>query len=218
MNESALTKDDVRALQERMNRFVHLYLRGLGPVHVDGVLGEASRGRIRTIKYYLGYLKPINGVVNIEFRQRLWHPKNVKYSTLTRIHRGMARRTIQRKKAKDNDKPRAGVGKFDGIACANAAIPILEWCRNNGWHGGLVSGYRTPAYSESLCYRMCGRPRCPGRCAGKSTNHAFALIDRFAVDVSDYVKFREVVAKCPLHPRIWNNLPNDRVHFSPSGN
>lgn len=110
-----------------------------------------------------------------------------------------------------------GVTKFDGVPVAAVAVPYLSWARNHGWSGRLVSGWRDPRYSESLCYRMCGRPRCPGQCAGTSSNHVGTTKDRFAIDVSEYHQFARVIARCPLRPRIFNDLPNDRVHFSPSG-
>lgn len=216
-----MTRDEIRHLQHGMNIFVKKYMHGLGPILEDGKIGQATNGRIRTCKYYLGYLKPINAEINMDFRQRLYHPKTRKYSTYKRIRRGMERRIRQRKLARQNDKhahKNKGVGFYDGIPVANVAIPILQWCRANGWGGRLVSGYRTPAYSESLCYRMCGRPSCPGMCAGRATNHAWALATRFAMDVSDYMNFRRIVARCPISPHVSNHLPRDLVHFSPSGN
>jgi hypothetical protein len=215
-----MTRDEIRELQKALNHFVKKRLR-LQPIYVDGRLGPVTRGRIRTVKFYLGYLKPINSVVDKDFRQRMWHPNSIKYSTYKRVRRGQERRIRQRKRAKQNDhhaSKTTGTSLYHGVWVASAAVPILDWCKEHGWDGWVVSGYRTPAYSESLCYRMCGRPACPGLCAGRATNHAWALPNRFAVDVSNYWKFRQVVARCPVRPRIWNNLPRDPVHFSPSGN
>lgn len=112
----------------------------------------------------------------------------------------------------------SGVTTFDGVPVAAVAVPYLQWARNHGWNGRLVSGWRDPKYSQSLCYRMCGRPSCPGKCAGTSSNHVGTTSNHFAVDVSDYQTFRRVIADCPISPRIFNNLPIDPVHFSPSGN
>jgi hypothetical protein len=216
-----MTRSELMALQRGMNWFVKKYALGYGPLRVDGRMGGATKARIRTIKFLLGYLGKINSIPDHDFRSRLYHPKSIRYSTPRRIARGMRRRSAQRahwRKNHQDANKKHGVGTYDGIPCANAAIPILQWCRNHGWHGRLVSGYRTPEYSEHLCYQMCGRPQCPGMCAGRATNHAYAEPNRFACDVSDYWNFANVVARCPLNPHIYNRLSRDRVHFSPSGN
>ena len=108
---------------------------------------------------------------------------------------------------------------FDGVPVAVVSEPHLKFARKNGWQGRLNSGWRDPAYSESLCYRMCGAPQCPGRCGGRSSNHAGKTTSQFAVDVSDYVKFGQLMArKDAPSPRIFNALgAQDPVHFSPSG-
>lgn len=111
----------------------------------------------------------------------------------------------------------SGVTKFDGVPVAAVAVPYLQWARDHGWTGKLVSGWRDPKYSESLCYRICGRPHCPGICAGTTSNHVGTTATRFAVDVSDYGTFKAVIARCPIKPHIFNNLPRDPVHFSPNG-
>lgn len=101
---------------------------------------------------------------------------------------------------------------FDGRKVRAEIYPHLVWARANGWKGVVTSGYRDPVYSTRLCYAMCGRPFCPGRCAGTSSNHV-----RIAVDVTDYYTFAELMRRCPHKPRIFNDLPYDRVHFSPNG-
>jgi hypothetical protein len=221
-----MTKSEVKALQRGLNFFVLKYLdNGFPPILVDGKRGAKTNRRIQWIKYFLGYdgsVNKQNSVVNHAFLSRMWHPKNTRYSTRERIIRGNKRRIAQRAKwAKNKTKARltTGVGRYDGVPVANVAIPILEWCRKNGWHGRLVSGWRDPVYSRSLCRAMCGRDFCPGRCAGLSSNHVGSTAARFAVDVSDFVTFERVVAHCPISPRIRNLLDaRDPVHFSPSGN
>jgi hypothetical protein len=84
------------------------------------------------------------------------------------------------------------------------------------WGGVIVSGARTAAHSQDLCYGMCGAPSCPGTCAGIYSNHVVdAGYPDGALDVSDYYNFgracRQVGA--PLQ----NDLPADPVHYSPSG-
>lgn len=94
----------------------------------------------------------------------------------------------------------------------------LAKARGYGWRGSVVSGYRTPAYSESLCFHMCGRPSCPGRCAGRNTNHARGpAYPLGAVDVTDYWHLQQICRQHGL--RIHNGLPSsDPVHFSHAGN
>jgi hypothetical protein len=209
--------------QRALNHFTDKYLDGVTHVIVDGHKGPLTMKRIREVKYWLGYeggVNQQNSVVNTPFLERMWHPKDPRYSTPARIARGMVRRSRSRAAWKKNHNAAnktTGVGRFDGIPVANAAIPYLRWARDNGWQGRLVSGWRDPHYSQSLCYRMCGRPSCPGLCAGLSSNHVGSTADRFAVDVSDYVRFGELMRRYPGR-HITNQLPRDRVHFSPSGN
>jgi hypothetical protein len=219
-----LNRAEVEDLQRGMNAFTNRYLYGVTPIRVDGTRGEMTDRRIRTIKYYLGYLGDRNAAANTEFRSRLWHPKSLRYSSPVRLARAAARRVKQRREAKANEAKgrRTGVGTYDGHPCANWMIPYLDWARHTGhdgnkWRGQLVSGWRDPAYSESLCYRMCGHPSCPGMCAGRSSNHSGSVKPAGAVDVTDYDRFRWLMQYCPTLPHLTNHLPRDRVHFSVSG-
>lgn len=219
-----MTTTQVRAIQHAINYFTRRYMLGVTPLIVDGKPGHATSSRIKWIKYYLGYAGGAtaqNTTVNVAFGSRMWHPKNIQYSTPAQIARGMKRRSAQRTAWKKNHKAAktTGVGRYDGVAVANWLIPYLQWARANGWNGRLVSGWRDPAYSESLCQRMCGAPSCPGRCAGRSSHHSGSTPGNGAVDVSDYLTFGRVIARCPLTPRIFNSLPRtDPVHFSSTGN
>lgn len=221
-----MTKTDVRHLQRSMNRFVENHPDlGLTKVRVDGAWGRLTRGLTRDIKYLLGYTrKNMTPRVGAKFFKRMNHPTQVSphwRQTKERVKIGKKRRARRRRAVRSNRfraylKP--GVGTFDGKPVAKCAIPVLNWCRAHGWRGVLVSGWRSGPYSERLCFNMCGRPSCPGRCAGRATNHTGTSPERFAADVSDYITFRIVVAKCPIRPHVHNALPNDLVHFSPSGN
>lgn len=119
------------------------------------------------------------------------------------------------------------ISTFEGVSVAawmvgkdvgpdGSHINWLQKIRDAGWHGTVVSGARTAAHSEELCFAMCGQPSCSGTCAGRSSNHVVdAGFPDGAVDVSEYTVFgqkaREVGA-----PLI-NDLPADPVHYSPSG-
>ena len=109
------------------------------------------------------------------------------------------------------------VGTFDGVRVASWLIPYLSWARANGWTGRLNSGWRDPEHSERLCWEMCGAPKCPGKCAGRDSNHSGSVKPKGAVDVSDHVRFGQLMARAPFTPRIFNNLPKDRIHFSATG-
>lgn len=111
-----------------------------------------------------------------------------------------------------------GVGRIDGVPVALWMIPYVEWARAHGWKGRVVSGWRDPAYSESLCYRMCGRPSCSGTCAGRASNHSGSAKPHGALDVTEYTHFGQLMRYCPYEPKLINRLPRDRVHYSASGN
>jgi len=217
---TSLSADQVRGLQKSLNRFTGRHLRGVGPLVVDGVKGHATARRICTVKFYLGYTgKPQrSAVVKPDFVRRMRHPRSARHSKPAMLARALARRQKQRKAAKAAAAPRAGVATFDGRPVAAWLKPYLDWARQHGWRGTLNSGWRDPAYSERLCQAMCGAPSCPGRCAGRSSNHAGSVKPAGAVDVSDYVKFGELMRQCPYSPRIFNALgARDPVHFSSSG-
>lgn len=216
------------ARQHELNGWTHHYLRGVAPLVADGVPGHATRARIMGVKYYLGYGKDRDASYKPLFVRRLRHVHEGDWSKYfsKNMHETAARRRKAQRRAYLAHQVGAvitpGVTRYNGVPVCKCAVPILTWCHEHGWPGHLVSGYRTPAYSDSLCYRMCGHPACPGLCAGRNSNHSGNTCHRFAVDVSDYWTFRSVVARYnathagPAH--IFNRLPRDPVHFSPSGN
>lgn len=104
---------------------------------------------------------------------------------------------------------------FDGVAVVESAAYWLKKSRAAGWAGVLVSGYRTPEYSEQLCYQMCGHPTCPGRCAGRASGHSQRTYPGPCVDVSEYGQFEAIQFR--IGSPLRNDLPIDPVHFSVSG-
>lgn len=219
------TKAQIKDVQRALNAFCEEHLKGVQPLIVDGDKGAATDKRIRQAKYWLGFKVPTGAGVGKQLIPRLEHPKDPKrFPDKSYVERGHKRRTAQRehwrrlrKKADEAD----GVTEFDGVPVAVVAVPYLKFARKSGvWKGHLNSGWRDPEYSEHLCYVMCNAPSCPGKCAGKSSNHVGITHDRFAVDVTDYVNFGKVMAlpNAPHNPRIFNALgAQDPVHFSPSG-
>jgi hypothetical protein len=129
-----------------------------------------------------------------------------------------------------NHPPTKGFATFDGRSVAPWMVGLapgpdgkrvnwLQKSRDAGWDGGVVSGVRTPEYSESLCWAMCGAPSCSGTCAGRSSNHnctGNCPYPTGAIDVSDYIRFAQI--QIAIGSPLRNRLPNDRVHFSVSGN
>jgi hypothetical protein len=49
------------------------------------------------------------------------------------------------------------------------------------------------------------------------SNHSGDTSPRGAVDVSDHVRFGELMARCPLEPKLKNDVPYDQNHFSVTG-
>jgi predicted chitinase/peptidoglycan hydrolase-like protein with peptidoglycan-binding domain len=209
--------EDVRALQQELNRFTERHLHNVGPLIVDGVKGPATRARIRRAKYWLGYGAKARRTTAAgpELVTRLRHPRKVNPAMLAR---GVKRRRAQRKLARKSSVDRAGVVQFDGHAVAAWIEPHLTWARANGWKGTIYSGYRTPEHSEEICRQKCGAPTCPGRCAGRTSNHSGRVAPAGAVDVSDYATFGRLMTRSPHRPRLMNALPTtDPNHFSASG-
>lgn len=216
---------NARDLQRRLNEFFDNAGLGYPPLRVDGDIGHATKIRIRQAKYYLGYKKPLNSTVNDEFEWRLKNPRHSREKfdvSRTDVRRGNDRRARRRELEKRNDYEadrHPHVVRFDGRWVSSDFVPYLQWARDHGWDGWLVSGWRSPEYSESLCYSMCGAPACAGRCAGRRSRHSqISLLDG-AIDVAHYREFGALMARCPLSPRLHNVLgARDPVHFSVAGN
>jgi hypothetical protein len=79
-------------------------------------------------------------------------------------------------RAHDDPKPQPSGGNFvtmDGKQVAGWIGRIALQARAAGaWHGYLISGFRSPEYSTSLCMGICGHPTCSGTCAGALSNHS----------------------------------------------
>ena len=215
-----LTKEAVRELQTALNAFAGKHLVGLGPLIVDGVIGPATKKRIRQAKHYLGYTGTARktATVDDELLQRLRHPRSVRHSSARMLARAGRRRRKQRKAAKLSRAPRSGVDRFDGEPVAAWMKPYLEWARENGWKGTLNSGWRDPEHSERLCFDICGAAKCPGRCAGRGSNHVGKDKPAGSIDVSDPATFGALMRKCPYEPKLCNRLgAKDPWHYSVSG-
>ena len=214
------SKEAVRELQTALNTFAGKHLVGVGALIVDGVIGPATKKRIRQAKHYLGYTGTARktATVDDELLRRLKHPHSVRHSSPRMLARATRRRRKQRKAAKLSRAPRSGVDRFDGEPVAAWMKPYLEWARENGWKGTLNSGWRDPEHSERLCFDICGAAKCPGRCAGRDSNHVGKVKPAGSIDVSDPGTFGALMRKCPYEPKLCNRLgAKDPWHFSVSG-
>ena len=213
-----MSKADVRALQTALNAFSDKHLVGLGKLLVDGEIGPATKKRIRQAKHYLGYTGTARktAAVDEEFMARLKQPR--RHASLRMLARASRRRRKQRKAAKLSLRSRPGVDSFDGEPVAAWMKPYLVWARDHGWTGTLNSGWRDPVHSERLCFDICGAPRCPGRCAGRSSNHSGNVKPAGSIDVSNPAQFGALMQKCPYEPKLINRLgAKDPWHYSVSG-
>jgi hypothetical protein len=213
-----MTKEQVKELQKDLNRFTGRFLEKVGRIMVDGDRGPATNRRVVECKFYIGYAGDPQRSTRLtpQFRKRLSHPKSSEFLPAAMIKRGEQRRREQRERAQQSVT--TGVTTFDGRPVAAWMKPYLDFARENGWRGTLTSGFRDPAHSEQLCLQMCGAPSCPGRCAGRASNHAGSTKPRGALDVSDFARFGQLMQRCPLQPRLFNALgAQDPVHFSVSG-
>jgi len=117
---------------------------------------------------------------------------------------------------------------FDGRVVPEWIGQILQEARNDGVYFVVISGYRTPEYSQSLCCHMCGAcamgTTCPGRCAGIYSNHACppshtGVEFEGAVDVSPGYGALESWCRRNNKPLYGGGyaLPSDLPHFSHTG-
>ncbi|HEX8745117.1 MAG TPA: hypothetical protein VF712_18475 [Thermoleophilaceae bacterium] len=212
-----------RARQRRLNKCVkRLDLLDVSALEEDGVPGPATRKRIRQLKHWLGYsAKKQTGAYDRGFHLRVLHPFSSKHSSEAMLKAAAERRHEHNDRHRESEKLSAatsGVATFDGKRVAAWLVPYLEWAREHGWKGQLVSGWRDPVRSEQLCREICGQPSCPGRCAGRSSNHSGSTKPQGAIDVSRFVEFGQLMRRCPHNPRIFNALgARDPVHFSATG-
>lgn len=112
-----------------------------------------------------------------------------------------------------------GTTVIDGKQVANWIAKWVLLARSKGlWHGIVISGYRSPEYSESICRGYCGQPTCSSPpCAGRNSEHSQLVYPRGALDVDlahagEFASAMRVLG-APLH----NAIPADPNHFSNSG-
>lgn len=196
----------------------------------DGVAGHHTFKAVGVAAWAQGF--PRKKIRKFHEQRRIgwWDQAILKHNRLRpRSYKKKARHRRHRvqeliKHHKEANKPKGtGFTEIDGRQVANWIAAIVLKVRKAGrWKGVIVSGFRTPEYSRSLCYAMCGAPQCSGRCAGTASNHACppsfkGAPGEGAIDVSDYYTFRSELQRLGYWGQLCNNLPSDPVHFSRSG-
>jgi hypothetical protein len=217
--KAAPPKIGVRKLQAALNAFTRRYLHGMAPIAVDGKKGPETKRRIQDVKFYLGYAKGKNSaVVDGKFIKRLRRPGSPRFSNPAMLTRARRRRGKQKKLSAHSHAQKDGTVVIDGYPVAGWIAVQVLWARDHGWSGKVLSGYRTPEYSEHVCMRMYHRPSVPGKCAGRSSNHVGLVAPFGAVDVSLPEQFAACMRRSPHTPTLCNALPaTDPRHFSHTG-
>lgn len=146
--------------------------------------------------------------------------KRVRFYVKVRIPH--IRRRIRRAQASSQFSPTGSrIVTIEGRQCAEHLAYRIQVTRAAGWSAPINSAWRDPAYSEQLCYNMCGAPVCPGRCAGRGSAHSGSNYPTGAIDVSDPYTFGALQRS--LDSRVegyvaWNALGSaDPWHFSYNG-
>jgi D-alanyl-D-alanine carboxypeptidase len=91
----------------------------------------------------------------------------------------------------------------------------LLFARQHGWHGSVISGFRTYAEQAALYARYVASGFNPRYIAAKPGTSSHESGN--AVDVSDAVTFDRIMNYTPIAWRLYNNVPGDFGHFSVSG-
>lgn len=200
-------------------RTLHYHL-----LKTDGVKGHQTNVALQLARYYVGlgtehWAQNSTEVPSQEFVHLLGDPfKGDKKRRKLATKRAKAR-VARWKATRRPPAPQKGLVMLDGKQCAAWIAFWLLKARSNvkgrRWFGALVSGFRTAAYSIGLCIAMCGAVRCPGRCAGASTNHTGINFPDGAGDITDFWNGRAALAE--IGAPLTNHLPNDPVHVSRSG-
>lgn len=227
MTAPPITRRSRGARVEDLQREIKRTLEGRGfdwfadEVVVDGVPGELTLRNARRAASMQGLpvraLRRISaGTINRRDEKIL--RREARRSALM-LRRDRKRRPAWAEVRKAHNRPTmptSGVVTFDGRQVAAWIAYWLQKSRDAGWQGYVTSGWRDPAYSESLCLAMCGAPSCPGKCAGRASNHAGSIYPAGAVDVTDYYRFADIQRQIGS-PLINTIGPSDPVHFSVSG-
>jgi hypothetical protein len=191
-------------------------------IRTDGRFGEKTQAACHFTGWLLGFspsqLSKIKDGTITSHADAIFVKEKARSDAMKKRER--ERRPVAKKLRFLHDHPQRrsrakGVTTFDGVPVATWMVRWLRKSRENGWGGELTSGYRTPQHSEDVCRGICGQPTCPGRCAGRSSNHSGKDFPAGAVDVTDEFTFAAIQRR--IGSPLKNAIPTDRIHFSESG-
>lgn len=206
-----------RAVQRALERIRHRLARLAGAEKSrDGVTARRKR-KYRALRDRLGDDHPRTRRALKRFRDSRDLSERIDETQAVLRRRAHEKLDFLHRHSPPLDPDGDGLIQIDGRHVSEGVgREVLRVRKGGRWHGIVVSGFRTPEYSEGICIDMCGAPTCPGRCAGRGTRHAKKGGRDGAVDVSDFITF---AAECRrLGSWLENHLPRDLVHFSDIGN
>jgi hypothetical protein len=103
-----------------------------------------------------------------------------------------------------------GLTVFDGKKCAKWVAKELQWAREHGWGGHLISGFRDYQEQVQACAETSGPCAEPGK-----SNHQGKRFPKGAGDVTEPEKLEEVLSKKPGRRLHWTGKSiGDEPHFS----
>lgn len=225
---------DVHALQRELNETFKHYRIDFH-VGVDSEYGHHTKKAALLAEYVTGMSKKMrhrtrSGGMPERAQVLIRNPrKRTRFMAIRRrFRRKRIRRLRHQSRASQYGQQGDALGRWDGRQVAGWMVGLrpgpdgqtINWLKaikNTGeWAGHIYSGYRDPAYSESLCYGICGHPSCPGTCAGRASNHSQTGPPNWgAIDVADAYGFQRGADR--VHAPFTNHLPADAPHRSPTG-
>lgn len=229
-----MTTQKVRSVQKGVNETFENAKIPWHKVRVDGDYGPVTQKAARIAGSWQGLSKEqLRRISNNEFTQHIFDVLTHKKSLTPSMQKRQDERKKHFQKLRElhNNPPEDadGVAKWtDGTTVAAWMLGLrigpdgskTNWLQKSvekGWNGDLSSGFRDPAYSEHLCYVMCGAPSCPGKCAGRTSNHSQIGPPNWgAIDVPQYETFGRIQRE--IGSPLKNALgAQDPVHYSYTG-
>lgn len=219
----------IRTLQREVNVTLDNADVGFLKVPVDGVLGPLTRKHARVAGSWQGLSKERlakigEGQID-DFTFGVLTHREKQTPQMAKRHKERLPHFRALRYHHDHPPVIEGLVTYDGHQLPGWIAEINDEARKSGeWTGSVISGVRSPEYSEHLCIIMCGAPTCPGRCGGRSSNHACPPTGKGvkyegAEDVTDPEGLRQF---CRKHNKPLRGggevLPADLNHFSHEGN
>jgi hypothetical protein len=201
-------------------------------VRIDGIYGRQTKSSVMLATFILGFAERRRKMIRhagLDERTQQIIRGSRHRTRFMRLRTRLRRRRIRKLRQQYNpSKPPGSLGAWDGRKVAGWMVGLypgpdgkrrnwLAAIKETGhWSGDLYSGFRDPAYSESLCYGICGAPSCPGLCAGRASNHSQTGAPNWgAIDVMNPDGFQRGANQ--VGAPFTNHLPYDPNHRSYTG-